>query len=140
MAALALTARRAALLVTVPCTFLGLGGAAMLVLHLDEAFLRIHELAFLPRHPPHPLTPDTRLGQGLGFGFFAGGSLTQSWLLAPREDRALGTVARALLAGHALWYVLDSASSAASGAWVNVASNTVYAFALGVPLAILARR
>lgn len=134
-----MTARRVALVVAASSTLLGVLGALALILHLDGPFLALHERAFLPRHEAHGLTPDLRLGQSIGFGFWAGLSLVQSILLATLEDRALVPVARAFLAGHVLWYLLDSGGSAASGAWVNVGTNTLYAVALGVPLAILAR-
>lgn len=118
------------------------GGAleAVLVLRLDELFLAIAEPFFWPSaHPPHALSEDARLGQAIGFGFWAGISVTQAWLVRRLEDEPLRPVARALLAGHLVWYVLDSAGSAAAGAWLNVITNSVYGVVMGVALFRLGR-
>lgn len=45
----------------------------------------------------------------------------------------------ALVAGIGVWYVIDTAISALSGVWINVALNSVLLIVFGVPLAAGAR-
>ncbi|TPV96262.1 MAG: hypothetical protein B7733_05620 [Myxococcales bacterium FL481] len=61
-------------------------------------------------------------------------------MLERRLDRLdAAAVGRALLTGVLTWYVLDGVVSVAFGAYLNVASNTVYLALLGLPAAGLSR-
>jgi hypothetical protein len=131
--------RRWIVLNSVLCALGSTAFVAILVLRADAIFFAISEPLFVAPHPPHPMSADTRMANCIAFGLFAGWSVSIAWSYAAMPAAAIRTVSRALLAGLAVWFVLDSGGCILSGAPWNAAANSVYLVAMTIPLVALLR-
>ncbi len=111
----------------------------VLVLRADAVFFAMAEPLFTGAHPPHPMSADTRMAQCIGFGLFAGWSVSMAWTFASVPSSAMRPVARALLIGLTVWFVLDSGGCILSGAGWNAVPNAIYFVAMALPLSGLLR-
>ena len=106
-----------------------ISGVAFAIGSLSPAFLDLVQGVALPGGGP--------AGAGVGLWAGIGGGLTAGlgaiFVAAARAlDQGPAAVARALAIGVGVWFVVDSAASAAHGSWQNVIGNLGF-LAVGLP-------